>query len=182
MMYGTGHQHGTVPRAEVLPALKELISRCGSPYQVMRRHGICDQTLRLIVRGQSASVRRSTAYQITSALDRQRRLDEELRPVRKPRTSGYVLTEMLAPRAKELILRCGSAGRVEKLHGIARATVLTVAGHETPRVQYRTAQRILLALSAQRKLDRREGASQRFLAARREHAKMEGQLEARYGL
>jgi hypothetical protein len=85
--------------------------------------------------------------------------------------SGTVpVTKTLRSFARELVERCGSGSAVELRHGIAGSTILGVARGECQRMHRETATRLLTALGEQRKLDRRNGASSRFLAARRAQA------------
>jgi len=195
-MNAVGDPNGLVPRAEVLPGLAELISLCGSLYKVDRaygqKYGLVENTLRLILKGIPAMVRKRTAWGIQQALYEQRRVVEE-RPARKrtSRTANhYVSRAELVPFAQELVLRCGSAYAVEQRHGIRKSTLYQVLhrpgvspdGDDTSKVRNRTAQRILIALSEQRRYDRQHGTSKRFLKTRQRALRIERQMEVDHGL
>jgi hypothetical protein len=87
---------------------------------------------------------------------------------------GLVPVKPVWPLLAELIDRCGSIGAVERLYGIRTNVIQNVLRHQA-RMQKRTAQRILAALSEQRKLDRQSGStneryrSKRIAEAVREH-------------
>lgn len=84
---------------------------------------------------------------------------------------ALVPVRSLRPWLVELRDRCGSAFEVERRYGIWASTVTQILNRdEAGRVQVRTAQRVLIALGEQRKLDRRNGTSARFLAARKAQA------------
>jgi hypothetical protein len=89
---------------------------------------------------------------------------------------GLVPARPLRRYAVELVERCGSATRVEELYGLDANTVLNLTRSSSASTQKRIAQRLLVALGEQRKLDRRNGTSPRFLAARKAQALHEGRL------
>jgi len=189
--------HGLVPRTEVLPGLAELISRCGSLYRVDRtygvKYGLVENTLRLILRGTSVMVRRRTAWGVQQALYDQRRYDDaNPRPPKRYHNrhrNPFVSRMELVPFAQELIWRCGSAYAVEQRHGIPKSTVLQVIYREgvnplrdTSKVRSSTAQRILAALSEQRRYDREHGTSKRFRRVLIERAGQDGRLRRDFGI
>lgn len=90
---------------------------------------------------------------------------------------GLASARTLRPLAKELVDRCGSLDKVGIMHGIGRSTLAPIVRGEQEQVQKKTAARILLALSEQRKYDRRNGATPRFLAARKAQAAIEERME-----
>jgi hypothetical protein len=79
--------------------------------------------------------------------------------------------------AKELTDRCGGYHAVHRAHGIREETIRLIVLGQTERMQKRTAARILLALSEQRKYDRRNGSSKRFLEARMAQARIEERID-----
>lgn len=85
-------------------------------------------------------------------------------------THTLVPMQTLKPYAIELTERCGSYYAAERVHGISDTTLRKIAQGGKSRVQVDTAQRLLMALGEQRKLDRRNGTSTRFLAARKAQA------------
>lgn len=89
---------------------------------------------------------------------------------------GLVPAVQFATLAKELIDRCGSGEKVYVYHGIQGATILSLAERRQPTVRLRTVQHLLQALDQQRREDRRNGASPRFLAARKAQALQEERL------
>lgn len=89
---------------------------------------------------------------------------------------GYVIVnDELRAYAKELIERCGS-WYGPRQYGLRPETLVAIAAGTHKRVQRRTALRLLTALSEQRKIDRRNGASPRFVEARRAQADRETRL------
>lgn len=158
-MTDLGSPYGLLPRPEVLPWVIELVERCGSAYKAQERYGLCQETLLNILSGRSANVRVRTARRVRDALTEQRHWDES-----HPKPSAYqkrpeplVLAEVVVASARELLQRCDGGHEVERRYGIPYSTVRHVANHHTPKVQRRTAQRILAALVEQRKLDRVNG-------------------------
>lgn len=97
--------------------------------------------------------------------------------VQKDGPHGLVEAKSVVPLAVELLDRCGSAYRVEQSHGVNEATLRAIVDGRTQLVRKRTAQQIILGLSEQRKYDRRNGASARFMEARRRQAIIEERLE-----
>lgn len=83
---------------------------------------------------------------------------------------GTVALAEVKTYAQELLDRCGSYAAAFAAHGIGDTTLSAIVRGEVGRVQLRTVQRILAALGEQRKLDRRNGTSARFIAARRAQA------------
>jgi len=79
--------------------------------------------------------------------------------------------------AKELIDRCDGCHNVELWHGIRGETIRVISTGEQKSVQKKTAARLLTALAEQRKEDRRNGLSARFLAARKQQIQREARLE-----
>lgn len=74
----------------------------------------------------------------------------------------------------ELVDRCGGYKQAERLCGVGERVLRQIATRtKTKGVQKPTAARILTALSEQRKYDRRNGSSQRFLEARLAQARIE---------
>lgn len=91
---------------------------------------------------------------------------------------GWVrLTKAMQALTKELVDRCGSYGAVYRHHGVRAETLRLIVVGETGRVQKKTAGRILVALSEQRKYDRRNGTNVRFMEARRAQARIDERLE-----
>ena len=79
---------------------------------------------------------------------------------------------------RELVARCGGYKQAERLSGVGERVLRQIALRTKKRgVQKETAARILLALSEQRKYDRRNGSSQRFLEARIAQARIEERIE-----
>jgi hypothetical protein len=80
---------------------------------------------------------------------------------------GLVDAKPVLPFVVELVERCGNPEKVYAAHGLHAETLRSIiAGQRS--VRKRTVARLLLALSEQRKYDRRNGASERFVKARRE--------------
>lgn len=80
---------------------------------------------------------------------------------------GYVLvSDELRTYTRELIERCGP-WYGPRQHGLRPETLAAIVAGTHKRVQAKTALRILTALGEQRKTDRRNGASPRFVAAKR---------------
>ena len=92
------------------------------------------------------------------------------------RWHGLVPAAEVLPWLSELISRCDGVLGVHATHGIAKTTLYKLASGEHSRVQKRTAQRILSALAEQRKFDRRNGLSPRFLAIKKEQARHEERM------
>lgn len=90
---------------------------------------------------------------------------------------GWVALDAVRVFVDELIDRCGSSEAVQREHGIGATTLRSIEKGETTRVQKRTVARVLEALAEQRKVDRRNGSSERFKQARRRQARREEQLE-----
>lgn len=90
---------------------------------------------------------------------------------------GLVPAVKVEPFLRELVERCGTAPVVTERHGISGSTVDRVLNHRIGSVKAKTAARLLLALSEQRKYDRRNGSSPRFVAARRAQGRREERLE-----
>lgn len=89
---------------------------------------------------------------------------------------GYVeVGDELRGYVKELIDRCGP-WYGPRQYGLRPETLSALVRGEQKRVQKKTAQRILLALGEQRKLDRRNGASPRFVEAKRAQALREDRI------
>jgi len=95
----------------------------------------------------------------------------------KPGPHGRVDLDHVYPIARELLERCGSAKEVERRHGIPAAVISKVVARTQKGVYARTAGRLIVALGEQRKYDRRNGASARFVAARRAQGQLEERLE-----
>ena len=93
------------------------------------------------------------------------------RLVAKGGPHGLVPADQVRGFALELVERCGSASEAARRHGIAATVLRGLVAAEYPSVQRRTVEALLRALGEQRKDDRRNGSSERFLAARREQAK-----------
>lgn len=93
--------------------------------------------------------------------------------VTKDGQHGLVDAGRLRQFARELVDRCDGFEPAERAHGVAASTLRAIVGGESTRVQKRVAARLLLALSEQRKQDRRNGTSARFLAARRRQVMIE---------
>ena len=89
---------------------------------------------------------------------------------------GWVPIGRVHAYGVELLDRCGSASRVEAVHGIHENTILAITRRSQPNVQRKTVARLLVALGEQRKLDRRNGVSKRFLDARKAQANHEARL------
>jgi hypothetical protein len=83
---------------------------------------------------------------------------------------GTVALADVQAYAQELLDRCGNYAAAFTAHGIRDNTLRPITRGEVARVQLRTVQRILAALGEQRRNDRRNGTSARFLAARRAQA------------
>lgn len=80
---------------------------------------------------------------------------------------GYVtVNDELRAYTKELVERCGE-WYGPRQHGLRPETLHGVVTGKQRRVQKKTALRILTALGEQRKTDRRNGASPRFVEAKR---------------
>lgn len=90
---------------------------------------------------------------------------------------GLAPVGRLAALARELVDRCGSAAAVEREYGLGQGVVSKIAERRQASVHLRTAQLLLLALGEQRKSDRRNGSSPRFLAARKAQALREERLQ-----
>ena len=188
--------HGLIPRAEVLPGLAELISRCGSLYRVDRaygqKYGLVENTLRLILKGKSVMVRRRTAWGVQQALYDQRRYDDaNPSPPKRyhKHRNHFVSRAELVPFTQELIWRCGSAYKAEQRYGIPKSTLLQIVNREgvnplrdTSKVRSSTAQRILSALSEQRRYDRENGTSKRYRRLLIERATADGRLRRDFGI
>jgi hypothetical protein len=94
---------------------------------------------------------------------------------------GYVsVSDELRAYTKELIERCGP-WYGPRQYGLRPETLRAMVAGEHRRVQRRTALRILSALSDQRKADRINGASPRFVEAKREVADREQRIERHGG-
>jgi len=93
---------------------------------------------------------------------------------RKDGPHGVTDATAVRAHAKELLERCGSYEHVRRQYAINDTTLGPIVRGDSPRVQLRTAQRILTALTEQRRLDRLSGqTSERFRraqAARASHA------------
>lgn len=84
----------------------------------------------------------------------------------------------IEPFARELVDRCGGYKQAERVCGVGERTLRQLVLRKQKRgVQKRTAQRILVGLSEQRKYDRRNGSSERFLEARLAQARIEERIE-----
>lgn len=90
---------------------------------------------------------------------------------------GLVPVPKIEPFVRELVERCGSTAQVVRVHGFNRTTIDRVLRHEIESVKAKTAARVLVALGEQRKIDRRNGTSERFVKARREQAQREERLD-----
>lgn len=78
----------------------------------------------------------------------------------------------------ELINRCGGYKQAERASGVGERVLRQIVTRTKKRgVQKETAARILVALSEQRKYDRRNGSSVRFMEARRAQARIEERIE-----
>jgi hypothetical protein len=88
---------------------------------------------------------------------------------------GLVPASRVRQLTQELVDRCDGYRQVEQRHGIAESTLRGLLAGQA-RVQKTTAQRILQALDQQRREDRRNGASARFIKARQRQAVLEGRL------
>jgi hypothetical protein len=86
---------------------------------------------------------------------------------------GLVPAASLAKLALELTNRCGSLDKAADRSGVNRQTLLRLIHRKQPQVRRQTAQQLLIGLAEQRKVDRRNGASPRFLAARKAQAQIE---------
>lgn len=95
----------------------------------------------------------------------------------KPGPHGYVEVSKVYSLMRELIDRCGSAEAAANLSGINPTTIRQVIARERPYVQKRTVRLMVLALYEQRKLDRINGASKRFLAARKKQGELENYMD-----
>lgn len=84
--------------------------------------------------------------------------------------------------ATELLERCGSYATVSRRYGINDTTLAPVVRGVSSRVQLRTAQRILTALTEQRRLDRLSGqTSERFRRAQAARARDALAIERQMG-
>jgi hypothetical protein len=80
--------------------------------------------------------------------------------------------------ARELVDRCGGYKQAERLCGVGERVLHQLVTKTKKRgVQKETASRILGALSEQRKYDRRNGSSQRFMEARLAQARINERME-----
>jgi hypothetical protein len=79
--------------------------------------------------------------------------------------------------ARELVERCGGYKQAERACGVGERTLRRIVIREKRSIQKVTAGRILVALDEQRKYDRRNGASPRFMEARRAQARIEERLD-----
>ena len=91
-------------------------------------------------------------------------------------TGTLVPAKTLQPYARELVERCGGYLTAQRLHGINDTTLFTLSAGRQGRVKLDTARRLLVALGEQRKLDRRNGASKRFIEARKAQALSEQRM------
>lgn len=89
---------------------------------------------------------------------------------------GLVSARKIERYVRELVERCGTADAVTAQHGISGNTIDRVLNRRIEAVKAKTATRVLLALSEQRKYDRRNGLSERFLAARRAQGRLDERL------
>lgn len=90
---------------------------------------------------------------------------------------GYVeVNDTLRAYAKELGLRCGGYWSLRAAHELRPETIRTIAEGGKTRVQKKTVVRILVALGEQRKIDRRNGTSPSFIAAKRAQAANEQRM------
>ena len=97
--------------------------------------------------------------------------------IEKNGSHGWVDIVLVRRYVDELIARCGSAHAVSLAHGIAESTLRSIEHAETLHVQKRTVARVIAALAAQRRADRRNGSSDRFLEAMRRRARIDERLE-----
>ena len=79
--------------------------------------------------------------------------------------------------ARELIDRCGGYKQAERLCGVNEMALRSIVLRESNEVYKTTASRILTGLSEQRKYDRRNGSSQRFMDARLAQARINERME-----
>lgn len=101
--------------------------------------------------------------------------------VTKEGAHGLVERQDVLVFLNELIERCGSVEQVQTRHGLNANGLRAFLSNPDARMQKRTLARVLVALGEQRKLDRRNGTSPRFHAARRAQADREGRLERLIG-
>lgn len=95
---------------------------------------------------------------------------------RLDRQHGLVPTAEVLPWLVELVRRCDGVRGVSRVHEIPETTLYTVLERKHEKVHKRTAARVLVALAEQRKLDRRNGLSPRFLAIKKEQARHEERM------
>lgn len=89
---------------------------------------------------------------------------------------GTVPAAKLHHLVKELVDRCEGCPECQRRHGLRAETLRLILTREQATVQKKTAQRILQALAEQRREDRRNGTSARFLKARQRQAALEERL------
>lgn len=101
--------------------------------------------------------------------------------VEKGSPQGLVPIAKVYPLAAELVDRCGSTYAVWRAHGITESAIRAIVARSYAGVQRRMVRQLLLALAEQRKIDRRNGSSPRFLAAKQEQAKRFDALDRAHG-
>lgn len=82
----------------------------------------------------------------------------------------------LQPLIQELVFRCGNTRKAADYIGISGSTLNDIANMKREFAHKRTARLIILALYQRRKEDRRNGASERFVKAKREQANREDRM------
>lgn len=90
---------------------------------------------------------------------------------------GYVPVEKVYVLMQELVDRCGNYEQAAEASGIAAPTIKAITLRERPRVQKRIVRLLVLALSERRKFDKLNGASQRFIDARKRQALLEERIQ-----
>jgi hypothetical protein len=78
---------------------------------------------------------------------------------------------------RELIDRCGGYKQAERVCGVNEIALRKIVMRQKRSVKKATASRILVGLSEQRKYDRRNGTSERFMKARLAQARLEERID-----
>jgi hypothetical protein len=89
---------------------------------------------------------------------------------------GLAEVESFSRFARELVDRCGTWDAAVRRSGLTETTLRSIAEKRQAQVRLATGRKLLVALAEQRKVDRRNGASMRFVKAKQAQARHEERL------